>query len=443
MSSQPSSGARREKILRPQWNGQRSRKQSQRHSRVQSVQRRPAESPCWGRGFTKQLPSSKEDRRRFNLLEVPLPAAPKGEASGKVQKPQPLNQLHTQPTEPGQEEEPGSKGSEAVKGGGHQPFQGSTLTYLGENAVAPSTTRQYWEELRNFHEYAKPRGLKTSDSENLFPSGVPEQDVRGGLPVLQGRSLDSLVLHNHPQYGRMGNQKLPRTWRAIKGFRRLTPGRSRQAFPLPLWAAFAVEMKRLNRLRMSVFLLVALSSYAKPSELLRARVFSLVRPAGGITKTWSLLLCPEEEQTSSKTGEYDVSILLDSPWLAGWAHQFFDCLKGSHASAPFWDFDYQEYQKVFKTVANTFGVDVTPYQTRHSGPSIDRAQDNRSLLEVQKRGQWRAHKSVVRYEKSARLASNWERLPASFKTHALVCEQDLGAFLLGRKEPPRFTPTVV
>ena len=101
----------------------------------------------------------------------------------------------------------------------------------------------------------------------------------------------------------------------MKGYRRLAPGRTRKTYPLAVWAAIAVEMKRIGYLRMAVFVLVAVSSYARPSELLRARVCSLMRPATGVTKTWSLLLSPEEENVKSKTGEFDVS-LLDSPWLA-------------------------------------------------------------------------------------------------------------------------------
>ena len=78
---------------------------------------------------------------------------------------------------------------------------------------------------------------------------------------------------------------------------------------------------------MALFMLIALSSYVRPSELLRARVCSLVRPADGVTKSWSLLLAPEEESIRTKTGDFDVSTLLDSPWMQGWGDKLFDCLK--------------------------------------------------------------------------------------------------------------------
>jgi hypothetical protein len=48
------------------------------------------------------------------------------------------------------------------------------------------------------------------------------------------------------------------------------------------------------------------------------KVFSLVRPVTGLTASWSLLICPEELGEPSKTGEFDVSLLLDSPYLSSW-----------------------------------------------------------------------------------------------------------------------------
>lgn len=96
-----------------------------------------------------------------------------------------------------------------------------------------------------------------------------------------------------------------------------------------------------------------------------------------------------------------------------------------------------EYQRTFKLVSRMLGIEATPYQT-NSGPSIDRARNYRSQLEVQKRGQWRAQKSVMRYEKSARLALSWEKVPQLVKDYALSCEENLGEFLLGRKEVPKF-----
>ena len=86
--------------------------------------------------------------------------------------------------------------------------------------------------------------------------------------------------------------------------------------------------------------------------------------------------------------------------------------------------------------AKRLQIDVTPYNMRHSGPSIDRSQNLRPLLEVQKRGRWKSHKSVARYEKSARLAANFNQLPTKTQRHCLHVETLLGDVMLGRTRPP-------
>ena len=45
-----------------------------------------------------------------------------------------------------------------------------------------------------------------------------------------------------------------------------------------------------------------------------------------------------------------------------------------------------------QALARTLGLnDMTVYQTRHSGASIDRLRGFRTLREVQRRGQWKAY----------------------------------------------------
>ena len=101
-----------------------------------------------------------------------------------------------------------------------------------------------------------------------------------------------------------------------------------------------------------------------------------------------------------------------------------------------WSFDYGRYSKVFQEVTEALGLDVTPYQMRHSGPSIDRSKDLRPLIEVQKRGRWKSHKSLARYEKSARLAANFQQLPLPVQQHCLLAESLLEDVMCGRARAP-------
>ncbi|CAJ1441651.1 unnamed protein product [Effrenium voratum] len=314
------------------------------------------------------------------------------------------------------------------------------LTLLEKKAIGDKSHKVYQLELEEFLSFARPRELNVQDA-NVLDRLVVEYFNKIYLEGFQSYRADRLaaaILHFYPEYGKMGAKNLPRMWRALKGFRKLTPGQSRLAYPMMVWAAMAAELRRKGKLRMALFLLVSLSSYGRPSELIRLQVYCLVRPSPNITSSWTLLMNPEEKAARSKTGEFDCSVALDSPYLLPWAHTLFGYLKQNHPLTPLWDFDYAQYTQAFKDAARALGLDLTPYQARHSGASIDRSRNYRTQLEVQRRGQWRSQTSVMRYEKSARLAATAESLPPNLQAHCRLCEANLGAIMLGYRPSPAF-----
>ena len=289
--------------------------------------------------------------------------------------------------------------------------------------------------------YCKRTGLGERRECGQIGSGLPERDVLSRTPSLQRGSPSGQHFAPLPELWEVWSQAVTQMWRAVRGFRKLTPGKSRLAYPFPVWAAMANQLKLAGYLRMALFVLVSVSSYARPSELLRMRLFSLVRPVAGVSRSWGLLLSPEESEQRTKTGEFDVSISVDSPYLLPWIHRFFTHLKKGHPEEALWDFNYEEYRREFSKAAAVLGLEITPYQTRHSGPSIDRAKKWRSQHEVQKRGQWKSQKSISRYEKSARLAATFDSLPGALQTHCRLCEHDLSEIMCGTLQPHRFGGT--
>jgi integrase len=99
-----------------------------------------------------------------------------------------------------------------------------------------------------------------------------------------------------------------------------------------------------------------------------------------------------------------------------------------------WAFDYPQFVREFNKCLKELGITlpITPYQTRHSGPSVDVARGLRDLVQVQRRGQWRTTQSVQRYEKEARLTESWHLLPADTQALLLRCESHLADVLYGR-----------
>ena len=110
----------------------------------------------------------------------------------------------------------------------------------------------------------------------------------------------------------------------------------------------------------------------------------------------------------TKTGEFDHSVALDSKYLKPWSSTLLEALKLQSPESKLWDFTYGEYLSAFKTVRTKLQVDLSPYQTR------------------QKRGNWKAHKSVLRYEKAARLAHSYQVSDRHFAITATIAKDSLG-----------------
>ena len=72
---------------------------------------------------------------------------------------------------------------------------------------------------------------------------------------------------------------------------------------------------------MALAVAVTFDAYFRPSETLSLEWWQVLAPIGkssGALSVWSILLRAQELQTASKTGLYDVSIVLDNeqrPWL--------------------------------------------------------------------------------------------------------------------------------
>ena len=137
----------------------------------------------------------------------------------------------------------------------------------------------------------------------------------------------------------------------------------------------------------------------------------------------------------SKVGEFNNSIILDAPW-ALWMNEVLEILHERPAGSSVWNFTYSHLVKEFQESSRRLGVTVVPYQCRHSGASHDRAAQLRPLFEVQKRGQWKSDKSVMRYEKAGRLAQTFAMYPLVLQGWIESVAPHHADILLGRRSVP-------
>ncbi|CAE7414544.1 pksN, partial [Symbiodinium sp. CCMP2456] len=135
------------------------------------------------------------------------------------------------------------------------------LSLLEKKAITANTERYYQAELSGLKAFAKRQGvdLNKKDTRDTEVDRVITEYFNhlfmAGHPAHRGDKILASLMHFRSQYSRMGGGKLPRSWRALKGWKRLSPGQSRRAMPLAVWCAISMELVRMGQLRMALFLM--------------------------------------------------------------------------------------------------------------------------------------------------------------------------------------------
>jgi len=189
-------------------------------------------------------------------------------------------------------------------------------------------------------------------------------------------------------------------------------------------ALIITELLHRQQLLMGLWILLAHGAYLRPSECMNLRRKNLVPPHQGVSRAWCILVAASEAQLETKTGDSDVGVIWDAPYLS-WFTEAIKFLHQGEKEGKIWDFTYLELTNMVQVVVKSLGVSFVPYQCRHSGPSWDRVKGYRTLQEIQKRGRWKASRSVNRYEKAGKLLAEYMDLPANLRTRAEQAVQEL------------------
>ena len=199
----------------------------------------------------------------------------------------------------------------------------------------------------------------------------------------------------------------------------------------------AVDLATRGYVQMAIMTLLMVTGYLRPSDALNMKRGDILAPAARVSRFFSLLLYRQELPDRSKVGDADDSILLDHQWTQ-FLNPLLEVLRQGSPNQPVWSHNYAEYVKEFKRSARRMGLDLVPYQARHSGASLDRVDNRRPLMEVMKRGRWKSVKSLARYEKAGRLQYTANQYTPAQRAYMEVCEARLGPLILGFSE---FQPT--
>ena len=232
---------------------------------------------------------------------------------------------------------------------------------------------------------------------------------------------------------------LPHVARSLQGWQKVHPNGMRMPWPLPAVMGVIMEMMRRGHTNMAQVTALAVDTYMRPGELLGLRTTSLVpaRPELGPSyRHWAILVHPWAHGRASKVGEFDESILLDSP-SRPWIGRIAARLRQDNAKREFVaNFSYREWAATWRSCASSLGLPAeTLYVMRHTGASDDWLRRARSIAEIKRRGRWASDRSLKRYEKSARTMAVMQTWPPQLLQYLRKCELVIGRVLLKLDAP--------
>lgn len=245
-----------------------------------------------------------------------------------------------------------------------------------------------------------------------------------------------------PQFSRWGQARLPRARQSSLAAERRAQLAVRLPLPRPVMCAIIMTMAYLLRanglpLDMALAVWLGVHAYLRPGEIARLQWQWLVLGVGQELGRASMVLHPVEESRSSKTGEFDETVIIDDLGMVS----VLRALKPSRPRGPLVPHPQLMWDK-FEEACRLLGVNrdlgpQVPYVVRHSGAAADAWNGLRTLDAIQARGRWKSATSVRRYAKGGRIAHQMSSCSGPLQLFALKCVSQLEAVFRGRSLPLR------
>jgi len=314
---------------------------------------------------------------------------------------------------------------------------GFPVTLLMVAVVAPSTQVSYMTQLRRLLVWlclsrVGAWSAQTWDDhlthflEYLYDQGRPKGDASTVLSALRW------AVPAIPRPLRVG---LPLASASLAGWKAIEHGTSRPPAPRAAAIHIAWDCCQQGQALYGFLFLLMFETYFRPSEALSLRCFQLIRPiaaAAGAYGMWTVMTRAYELEQPGKTGEFDVSVPLDLARHRVLLPALEVLVSRLHPQELVFHFSYDDMVRAWNDTLGRLklsGMKLSPYSLRHGVASEDRAMNERSLLEVQKRGGWRCFQSVRRYEKHGRLALTAKGMPANMFANTARVEAALAGAL--------------
>ncbi|CAK0818286.1 unnamed protein product, partial [Prorocentrum cordatum] len=297
------------------------------------------------------------------------------------------------------------------------PASAAARSHCEEAAAGAATRANYRPLCDAFLDFCQTKGRVPADVNELQIRLLEALDHLLGADGTKG-DADTLVaaVKDHFPFA-VGSGTLPRVTRALRGFGKKRPPRSRAPAPKELMAAAVSMLLALGLYDQALQVAVLFYTYIRPGALRQLTVGQLLPPArrSGPLSHWSIILAPTETvgapRVLTKTGTSDETALLDEPaWLGPvlQAHA-----RGKPPTAPLFTTGGPGMAAAFGRAVAALGVPgVCLYQLRHGGASDDLLTQRRPADAVKARGHWKSESSLRRYAKPGAIHQLLNAMPA-------------------------------
>jgi len=276
-----------------------------------------------------------------------------------------------------------------------------TSTILGSLATSWTTSGVYRNLMSSFWVLADSERVPLRldrDFDNLLCDWADREFLNGEDASRGEKLLAALARWALVSRGR-GVLTTPRFRAVLRSWKRNAPRRSRLPMPESFSWAIAGYLGHAGFGDMALFQVALFESLLRPSALLGLRISDVVPPAER-GKCYVLLVSPFEQETSTKTGGYDETTVLDgdSPkelgrllhGLCTRRRREEAVLRGAAVADEeirLWNFTAREFFAAWKAAVTHLQLEgmETVYQARHGGASRDHLVKGRSALEIQLR----------------------------------------------------------
>ena len=200
------------------------------------------------------------------------------------------------------------------------------MNFLQHGAVGPQTRLNYTAALLKFESWLEQREEKVvTDAEiDAAMYNWMENEFMKGNPASSGDGLLSAWMDKCPSFGRHGARKLPKTWRSLQCWQRLSSGRSRKPWVRAVWSGVACR----------------LVEQGQPGELLRLRQCDLVPPLRGPLQNFSVIPAADETGRPTKVRTFNDTLELDGPLARKLVPPCGRPSEAKDRKKPFWPFTY-------------------------------------------------------------------------------------------------------